>query len=294
MSWRTTARTGRAIAIVFFAALTASSGARAAGDPLFDEDAAMVAPGGPWDPLEAVNRRLLRLHEAIDRWAIDPLARGYDAVVPAPARRAIRRALLNLDAPAVAVNDLLQGSPIEAMITITRFGVNSTLGLAGLFDPAAALLLEPHHTTFADTLALARIPHGPYLILPLLGPTTARNACGYVVDFLFRPTTYLLTPFAQVVWIGLTEGSSGFTVRAAHGPGLAALRASALDYYAALRSAWWQEVESRARLRREAPLRLVNLLPALRRGPLPPAGSQIVDPLAQQPREPLEALAVED
>lgn len=268
--------------------------ARAADDPLFEEDAAVPAVTGPWDPLEPVNRRLLHVNELLDRWAIAPLVRGYEAVVPAAARRAVRRALVNLDSPAVFVNDLLQGSPIEAMITVTRFTVNSTLGLAGLFDPASRLFLAPHTTTFGETLALARVPHGPYLVLPIVGPTTARDGCGYLVDFLFRPTTYLLTPFAQVVWIGVTESSSGFTVRAAEGPGLAALRASALDYYAALRSAWWQTREGRVRARREAPLRLVNLVPRLWRRAPPAAGGEVVDAATEQRHQAVEALAVQD
>lgn len=283
-----------ALLCCLIAAALAGSSARAGGDPLFEDDAAVPATAGPWDPFEPVNRGVLHVNDAVDRWAVAPLVRAYEAAVPAAARRAVRRALVNLDSPAIFVNDLLQGSPIEAMITVTRFTVNTTLGIAGFFDPASRLFLPAHSTTFGETLAVAGVPHGPYLVLPVVGPTTARDGCGYVVDFLFRPTTYLLTPFAQVVWLGVTEGGSGFTIRAAEGPGLEALRASALDYYAALRSAWWQTREGRVRARREAPLRLVNLLPALWRRSLAASGRQVVDPAAEQRRERVEALAVED
>jgi len=262
-------------------------------DPLFDDEDELYADAGPWDPIEPLNRGVLRVNLVIDRWVLAPVVRAYDFVLPAPARRAVRRALVNIDSPAVVVNDLLQGSPIEAMVTLTRFGVNSTIGIAGLFDPAAALFLPPHQTDFGETLALAGVPNGPYLVLPLVGPTTARNASGYAVDFLFRPTTYLLTPFAQIVWIGFTEGGTGFTTRAAHAEALEALEASAIDYYAALRSAWWQDSEAGVRARREAPWRLVNLLPKLGAGSLAPSGREVVDLAPQRGSETVEAVALQ-
>jgi phospholipid-binding lipoprotein MlaA len=274
--------------------LGAVPGAAGAYDPLFDDDVAGEAPTGPWDPLEPVNREVFQVNAVLDDWFFEPLICAYDFVVPAPARRALRRALRNIDSPAVAVNDLLQGSPIEAMITVTRLGVNSTIGVAGLFDPASALGLPAHETDFGDTLALAGVPNGPYLVLPVVGPTTARDASGYAVDFLFRPTTYVLTPLPLIVWSGITEGGSGIAARDAHAEALQALETSAVDYYAALRNAWWQNAEAEVRARREAPLRLVNLWRELRGGSLAPAGSQVVDPGSQRRDESVEAVALQD
>lgn len=264
-----------------------------ASDPLFDEDAEGTAAAGPWDPIEPVNRKLFDFNQTVDEWLFDPLVRAYDFTVPAPARRAIRRALLNLDSPAIFVNDVLQGSPIEAMTTVTRFGFNSTIGLLGLFDAADAIGLPGHRTDFGDTLALAGVPSGPYLILPFVGPTTARDAGGYAVDFLFRPTTYFLPPVSVLIWAGVTEGSSGIATRDAHAEALEALEASAVDYYATLRSAWWQNAQAEVQARRDAPLRLVNLLPELTAGTLGAPRREIVDLPAQRGDERLEAVALQ-
>src|SRR5262249_24917571 len=123
--------------------------------------------------------------------------------------------------------------------------------------------------------------------------TTARGASGYAVDFLFRPTTYLLTPAAQIVWTGLTQGGSGIALRDANADALRALEVSAVDYYAALRNAWWQNEEAAVRTRRDAPLRIVNLWPRLWGSSLAPAGSQVVDTGAQRRDESVETVAFE-
>jgi phospholipid-binding lipoprotein MlaA len=119
---------------------------------------------------------------------------------------------VNLDSPAVFVNDVLQCEPRDAAVTAARFAVNTTAGVGGLLDPATPLGLPGHHSDFGQTLALLAVPSGPYLVLPVVGPTTARDGTGYLVDFLFRPTTYLLTPGAQVVVTSVTEGSAGIAM----------------------------------------------------------------------------------
>ena len=101
-------------------------------------DAGSEAPA-VWDPLESVNRKTLRMNGALDRWIFDPVTSAYAFVVPAPARLAVRRFLVNLNSPVVLANDVLQLAPLDAAVTVTRFGINSTIGLAGLFDPATKL-----------------------------------------------------------------------------------------------------------------------------------------------------------
>ena len=194
-----------------------------------------------WDPMERVNRRFLDINMSMDRWFLDPLTRAYAFVVPDPARRAVRRFLVNLESPAIFANDVLQLTPQDAAVTLTRFAVNTTVGLAGLFDPADKLGLEGHHTDFGQTMALYGVPSGPYVMLPVLGPTTARDGSGYVVDFLFQPTTYVLPGITLFIYASIHQGSAGLVTREEHAEGLRALQSSSVDFYAALRSAYYQD-----------------------------------------------------
>ena len=219
-------------------------------DP-FDDD--LAAPDGFPDPLEGLNRATFRMNLAIDRWFIDPIARAYAFAVPEPARRGVRRALANLNSPSVFVNDVLQLEPVAAGVTATRFVVNTTVGLLGVFDPAAPLGLQAHEADFGQTLALAGVPSGVYLILPVVGPTTVRDATGYLVDFLFKPTTYVLTPGAQIVYTSIEQSGTGIAARDAHGDALHALEASSIDFYAALRNAFYQDRVARIWARRTPP-----------------------------------------
>jgi phospholipid-binding lipoprotein MlaA len=243
--------------LVVGVATVRAAAATEAPDPLFDDDAAASEPAGFPDPLEPVNRVTFQVNQQIDRWFFEPITRAYRWAVPAPARRAVRRALVNLDAPVTFVNDVLQLEPRDAAVTAARFVVNSTVGIAGLFDVAATYANLPgHESDFGQTLALAGVPSGPYLVLPVLGPNTTRDTAGYAVDFLFRPTTYLITPGGQVLLSGFinpgndlllttllessTEIAEGFTTREAAGEGLKALEASSVDFYASLKNAYYQ------------------------------------------------------
>src|SRR5436190_2609337 len=172
----------------------------AAPDPIFDEDAGDEHDLGFPDPFESVNRATFAVNRQIDRFVFEPITRAYRFVVPTILRRGLRRALINLDAPVTFVNDVLQLEPRDAAVTVTRFIVNSTAGVGGFMDVADWNLgIKGHESDFGQTLALAGVPTGPYLMLPILGPNNARDTAGYVVDFLFRPTTYLITPGGQVL-----------------------------------------------------------------------------------------------
>lgn len=251
------------------------------------------------DPFERTNRASFAFNQRLDRWLFDPVTRAYSFVVPAPARRAVRRALANLDSPAVFLNDLFQLEVADAGLTAARFAVNSTIGLAGLIDPAAKLRLERHDADFGQTLAIYGVPSGPYLVVPLIGPTTVRDGGGYLVDFLFRPTTYLLAPGSQLVFTSIHEGSLGIATREAHAAELDALEASSIDYYVALRSAFLQDRTARIWARREArgrsrevPVRTAGSGSV---GAVPAAtGSQVGNPTSHDGHQSLEAFAFED
>ena len=245
-----------------------------------------------WDPIEPVNRRMLDVNMQIDRWFFDPITRAYAFVVPNPARQSVRRFLVNLDSPAVFANDLLQLAPLDAAVTLVRFGFNTTVGVAGLFDPATRIGLTGHTTDFGQTMALYGVPSGPYLMLPILGPTTARDGSGYVVDFLFQPTTYVLPGLTLFVYASIHEGSAGLALRDAQAAGLHALEMSSVDFYAALRSAYYQDRTAAIEARRDRGPRAVEQR-TLRALSLAPSGGKVGDLAAQHGGQGREAVALE-
>jgi phospholipid-binding lipoprotein MlaA len=191
------------------------------------------------DPYERMNRRTLAFNGHVDDWFISPVARAYDSAVPNPVRAGLRNFFANLQAPAQLVNDLLQGEWHEAGSTVARFAINTVAGFAGFVDTASYVGIASHSSDFGQTLARGGVQSGPYLILPVIGPTTVRDGLGVLVDAALNPTIYLLGP-APLVTASITEGSSGFAERAARDDDLRQLRASSVDYYAALRSAYSQ------------------------------------------------------
>ncbi|MFT4769174.1 MAG: phospholipid-binding lipoprotein MlaA [Glaciecola sp.] len=144
----------------------------------------LLAPGSQAneDPLEVINRPMFALNDALDRWALKPVARGYDFVMPAPAQRGVSNFFANLYDVTSTLNAVLQCRWEGASQSGGRFLVNSTLGLAGLFDVATPLGIGPYRTDFGHTLALWGIPEGPYVMLPLFGPRTFRSGTGLLVD----------------------------------------------------------------------------------------------------------------
>jgi len=189
------------------------------------------------DPLEPGNRGVLGFNRGLDWILVDPLTRGYEWIMPDPAERAVRRFFDNLASPSVLVNDLLQLRGRRAAVTSARFVVNTTAGVGGLFDLAQRLGLEDHHADFGQTLWVYGVRSGPYLMLPLFGPSTARDGLGRLVDGALRPDTWLLGG-APLLVLGVGDGLS---LRAMHREALEELERSSVDYYAALRSVYWMD-----------------------------------------------------
>jgi phospholipid-binding lipoprotein MlaA len=142
------------------------------------------------DPLEGMNRAVFAFNDAVDKVALEPLARGYRAVTPRPVRGGVSNVLANLRAPVTLANDILQAEPGRAGTTAGRFWINTTLGLVGVFDVARRMGLEPHSEDFGQTLGKWGLESGPYLVLPLLGPSSLRDATGRIVDAGFDPINY--------------------------------------------------------------------------------------------------------
>lgn len=147
---------------------------------------------GVYDPLEPLNRQVFAFNEAADRAVIGPVAEGYATVTPGFVRTGVRNVLGNLNSPVVFVNDVLQGEPERAGDTAYRFFVNSTFGVLGLFDVAASEAgVEGHSEDFGQTLAVWGVEDGPFLVLPLMGPTNLRDGIGRGVDTAFDPFTWI-------------------------------------------------------------------------------------------------------
>ena len=136
----------------------------------------------PRDPIEPVNRQIFEVNEALDRGVFKPVAEAYSAVLPDPVRTGIRNFFSNLWEPWTAVNQALQGKFVMAGSDVLRFLTNSTIGVVGIFDVASDFELPKHSEDFGQTLAVWGVGFGPYIVLPILGPSSVRDGLGYVVD----------------------------------------------------------------------------------------------------------------
>ena len=152
------------------------------------------------DPFEEVNQVFYYINGVFDFLLLEPVARFYRGFMPSDARQAVSRAFTNMAEPVVTANHLLQLNPDRAATSFGRFVVNSTAGAAGLFDVATDLGLEADDADFGQTLHHYGVDDGPYLVLPIFGPTTARDAVGFGVDGVIDPRAYLLalTPRAAL------------------------------------------------------------------------------------------------
>jgi phospholipid-binding lipoprotein MlaA len=193
----------------------------------------------PYDPFRPLNRRIHGFNMALDRAVLGPAAHTYVRVVPVPVRQGIGAALDNLKEPRIALNDLAQGHVRRTATAATRFVVNSTVGLLGLFDVADRIGLPAHSADFGQTMGRYGLAPGPYLVLPVFGPANVRDALGRVVDTLVDPVNILL-------FGGLTspEGATRFVAqglddRVYLDPAMRSL-ADATDPYATMRSAYLQ------------------------------------------------------
>jgi phospholipid-binding lipoprotein MlaA len=207
-------------------------------DPLFDDAIDDPRVGFP-DPAEETNRSIHTFNGGVDKWVLDPVTRAFGWLFPNPVKKGIRRFFSNLGEPATTVNNLLQLEWQDAGVSGSRFLINTTLGIGGFFDIAQYVGLEYHRSDFGQTLALAGTPSGAYLILPIFGPNNVRDGFGVLADITMHPLSWFLGP-ANFLIYGIYTGSQGLSTREHHMEQLDALRESSVDYYAVLRSAYYQ------------------------------------------------------
>ncbi|HXX82477.1 MAG TPA: VacJ family lipoprotein [Casimicrobiaceae bacterium] len=190
----------------------------------------------PDDPLEPLNRAVFDVNSALDKALIKPAAEAYRQIVPQFARDRIRSAIDNLTEPRIFANDLLQGRADAAGITLGRFVINTTAGLAGMFDPATQQGLPKQSGDFGQTLYAWGLSDGPYLVLLFFGPSNLRDAVGLGVDLFTTPPGVFVPGHAGVV-TGLVVGTvDGMDLRSRNIENLDEIIASAVDYYARLKS----------------------------------------------------------
>lgn len=145
----------------------------------------------PRDPLEPINRGVYQFNDGVDTMFLKPVAEVYQAIIPPVARTGVSNVFANINDVVVALNNLLQGKVTEALSDVGRVLINTTAGLFGLFDVATPVGLEKHDEDFGQTLGYWGLGDGPYLVLPLLGPSNLRDTAGRVVDYNTDPVTYI-------------------------------------------------------------------------------------------------------
>jgi phospholipid-binding lipoprotein MlaA len=150
----------------------------------------MTAGPDPQDPYEDFNRQMFSFNEGLDKAVIEPVAYGYRAVTNEPVREGVGNFTNNLGEPLTFVNHVLQGKLPDAGATFGRFVLNTTIGIAGVFDPASSLGIARTQEDFGQTLGAWGVQSGPFLVLPLFGPTNGRDLVGKGGDIALNPLNY--------------------------------------------------------------------------------------------------------
>lgn len=153
--------------------------------------------GTPNDPWEGFNRGVFAFNDTLDHYALRPVAQGYDAVTPHPVQEGVTNFFNNLSEVDTAVNGVLQGNPLIFGRAVSRLLINSTLGIGGLLDPAGDMGIKRQQEDFGKTFAAWGFKSGPFLMLPLLGPSTVRDTVGMPGDWYADPVSYVDNNYAE-------------------------------------------------------------------------------------------------
>ncbi len=186
------------------------------------------------DPYEATNRRIFAANQFIDRWLLNPVARAYGRITPDAVEKSVRCFFANLDEPPIIVNDLLQLEGRRAARAAGRVLINTTLGVAGLWDPARRFGLKRHESDFGQTLGKAHVPAGPYIVLPVVGPSNPRDLIGGVIDIALHAEDW----FAPLPVSLSAGGLDAITTKEHFRSELDQLELTAIDYYASIRAGY--------------------------------------------------------
>ena len=239
-----------ALPALLLAAALLSLGACAVRPPATDPEA-LAEYRENNDPAEPTNRFFYRVNDGLDTYVLRPLAVGYRDFVPGAVRRPISNVLSNVSSPVVFANDVLQAKPRRAGDTFMRFLINTTAGAGGLFDVASGWGYPAHGTDFGLTLALWGLPDGPFLFLPVLGPSNPRDATGFAGNAVLSPFTW--ASFGGDTAFNLSRfGVSALDTRERLIDPIDDIKRTALDPYATFRSLYRQNRASEVERTREA------------------------------------------
>ena len=192
------------------------------------------------DPMEPLNRAIFSFNMALDRTVLRPIAEGYRWTIPEPGRIAVTNVLRNAELPVTMVNQVLQGEVNDLGITATRFIMNTTLGIGGLLDPATVTGLPRKEEDFGQTLAVWGLDSGPYLMLPIIGPSSPRDGVGVIVDRFFDPLEYLFDNTGNE-WVSYARfGVRAVDSRSRNIETLDEIESGSIDFYATIRSLYRQ------------------------------------------------------
>lgn len=212
--------------------LLASLGACASGQT-------NLAEGDIYDPFESTNRAIHEFNIALDKLVVGPVASAYGSVVPEDIRTVVENAARNLGEPNTFINHILQGNGDAASTTLIRFVLNSSIGMAGLADPAADMGLFTQPTDFGETLGAWGVAEGAYIELPILGPSTVRDTVGIVVDLAIDPMNYVITQ-EQAYYMLALKGVNLIGQRNTYDDLINLLLYESADSYAAQRLSYMQ------------------------------------------------------
>jgi len=196
----------------------------------------------PEDPFEPANRVIFKFNDSVDRAIAQPVARGYQKVTPQPLRIAISSFFSNIGDVSSLANSLLQLKITEATGTLMRIVINSTFGVAGMFDVATQAGLSKHPEDFGLTLGRYGVPAGPYLVLPVFGPSSVRDGIGMGVDVKFNLLNYIEPAVRNPMYVTQFVSARSDMLGATD-----LLKQAALDQYSFVRDAFRQQRESRIR-----------------------------------------------
>lgn len=198
--------------------------------------------GGPYpDPLEPFNQAMFNFNVDLDQWVVTPVAKGYSYVLPEPARLGVNNFFRNVDVIRRFANNLFQLHFYYAANEVARFGINSTLGVAGFFDVADSWFgMKQHNDDFGLTLGHYGIYSGPYVMLPFFGPSTVRDTVGLVVDGMMNPMAWMLPWYVTIPADAGSRGLDAVNYRSLHPNQFEEADRYAVDLYGAVQDAYMQ------------------------------------------------------
>ncbi len=192
-----------------------------------------------YDPIEPINRAIFSFNNAADRIILEPVAKGYKKL-PSPIQSGVSNFLSNLRAPLVIVNQFLQGQGENALQSSGRFVINSTVGIFGLFDVADKIGLEEKEEDFGQTLATWGVGDGFYIVLPLFGPSNLRDTTGMIMTMVTDPINSYAVSEGEAWLVPMRTAANAVDQRSKIIDEVNALRDNSVDYYAAVRSSYYQ------------------------------------------------------